>query len=140
MLNKQEFKKLRKEDKGMTTVYTRAFSLEAETTQDILTAHLREAVRVLSLVVKDVEFKVEGYFEAFTLSVKFDDYLNQTRYVQFKVTKNQRAWNITYRIYSYSDFLRERTIETNSTLELQMFIRTVLKEDLVLELDSNMVE
>lgn len=138
MFNTKEFKKLGKEDKGMTnSVYTRAFSLEAETTRDILTAHLREAARVLSLTTKDIKFSVEGYFEAFSLSVKFN-FLSGTRYVQFRVIKKEHAWNITYRVYSYSDFLRERTIETDSVLELQMFMRLVLKEDL--EIDSNIVE
>lgn len=120
-------------------LYMRDLSLEAQSTKDILTAHLGEAVRVLSLTTKDIKFNVEGNCKSFTLSVKFD-YLNETRYVQFKVTKKQCVWTITYRIYSYDDFLRERTIETILVVELQMFMQLVLKQDLVLETDSNIVE
>lgn len=141
MLNKQEIKSIRKEDKNMSDLelYMRDLSLEAQSTKDILTAHLGEAVRVLSLTTKDIKFNVEGNCKSFTLSVKFD-YLNETRYVQFKVTKKQCVWTITYRIYSYDDFLRERTIETILVVELQMFMQLVLKQDLVLETDSNIVE
>lgn len=120
-------------------LYMRDLSLEAQSTKDILTAHLGEAVRVLSLTTKDIKFNVEGNCKSFTLSVKFD-YLNETRYVQFRVTKKQCVWTITYRIYSYDDFLRERTIETILVVELQMFMQLVLKQDLVLETDSNIVE
>lgn len=120
-------------------LYMRDLSLEAQSTKDILTAHLGEAVRVLSLTTKDIKFNVEGNCKSFTLSVKFD-YLNETRYVQFKVTKKQCVWTITYRIYSYDDFLRERTIETILVVELQMFMQLVLRQDLVLETDSNIVE
>lgn len=141
MLNKQEIKSIRKEDKNMSDLelYMRDLSLEAQSTKDILTAHLGEAVRVLSLTTKDIKFNVEGNCKSFTLSVKFD-YLNETRYVQFKVTKKQCVWTITYRIYSYDDFLRERTIETILVVELQMFMQLVLRQDLVLETDSNIVE
>lgn len=141
MLNKQEIKSIRKEDKNMSDLelYMRDLSLEAQSTKDILTAHLGEAARVLSLTTKDIKFNVEGNCKSFTLSVKFD-YLNETRYVQFKVTKKQCVWTITYRIYSYDDFLRERTIETILVVELQMFMQLVLKQDLVLETDSNIVE
>lgn len=141
MLNKQEIKSIRKEDKNMSDLelYMRDLSLEAQSTKDILTAHLGEAVRVLSLTTKDIKFNVEGNCKSFTLSVKFD-YLNETRYVQFRVTKKQCVWTITYRIYSYDDFLRERTIETILVVELQMFMQLVLKQDLVLETDSNIVE
>lgn len=141
MLNKQEIKSIRKEDKNMSDLelYMRDLSLEAQSTKDILTAHLGEAARVLSLTTKDIKFNVEGNCKSFTLSVKFD-YLNETRYVQFKVTKKQCVWTITYRIYSYDDFLRERTIETILVVELQMFMQLVLRQDLVLETDSNIVE
>lgn len=141
MLNKQEIKSIRKEDKNMSDLelYMRDLSLEAQSTKDILTAHLGEAARVLSLTTKDIKFNVEGNCKSFTLSVKFD-YLNETRYVQFRVTKKQCVWTITYRIYSYDDFLRERTIETILVVELQMFMQLVLKQDLVLETDSNIVE
>lgn len=133
-VSKKEIKSIRKEEKNMSDLelYMRDLSLEAQSTQDILTAHLREATRILSLTTKDIKFNVEGNCKVFTLSVKFD-YLNETRYVQFEVTKKQRVWNITYKIYSYDDFLRERTIETASVIELQMFMRLVLKQDLVLE-------
>jgi hypothetical protein len=132
---------VRKEDKNMSDLelYMRDLSLEVQSTKDMLTAHLGEAARVLSLTTKDIKFNVEGNCKSFTLSVKFD-YLNETRYVQFKVTKEQRVWNITYRIYSYDDFLRERTIKTVSVVELQMFMQLVLKQDLYLEIDSNIVE
>lgn len=141
MLNKQEIKSIRKEDKNMSDLelYMRDLSLEAQSTKDILTAHLGEAARVLSLTTKDIKFNVEGNCKSFTLSVKFD-YLNETRYVQFRVTKKQCVWTITYRIYSYDDFLRERTIETILVVELQMFMQLVLRQDLVLETDSNIVE
>lgn len=127
MLHQREIKSMRKEEESM-----RNLSLEARTTQDILTAHLREATRVLSLTAKDVRFKVEGYSEIFVLSAKFD-LLDETRYVQFVVTKKEQVWNITYNIYSYTDFLRTRSIRTASVLELQMFMRLVLKQDLVVE-------
>lgn len=125
---------MRKEKKVMSDLelYTRGLSLEARSTRDILTAHLSEAARFLSLTTKDIKFNVEGYCEVFTLSVKFD-YLNETRYVQFEVTKEQYVWNVTYKIYSYDDFLRERKIKTASVSTLQMFMRLVLKQDLVLE-------
>lgn len=134
MRTQTEFKSIRKEDRSMSDLelYMRDLSLEAQSTQDILTAHLGEAARVLSLTTKDIKFNVEGNCKVFTLSVKFD-YLNETRYVQFKVTKKQHVWTITYRIYSYDDFLRERIIKTASVIELQMFMRLVLKQDLVLE-------
>lgn len=132
--NQKEIKSIREEEKNMSDLelYMKDLSVEARTTQDILTAHLREATRVLSLTTKDVRFKVEGYCKVFVLSAKFD-FINETRYVQFVVTKKECVWSITYNVYSYTDFLRTRTIETASVVELQMFMRSMLEQDLVLE-------
>lgn len=143
----KEIKSIRKEEEDMSDIelYMRDLSLEGQTTRDILTAHLREAARVLSLRIKNIKFNIVDYCAEFILSVKLDYHTDalpfeETRFAQFEVTKEKDVWTVTSRIYSYDDVLKERTIEIVSVVELQTFMQLVLKEDLVLEIESDIVE
>lgn len=125
MLNKQEFKSNGRELRVM---------------RDVMIAYIKQVSKELKIGLIETKVTIDEEVVSLKLNSKFD-YLDGYRWSEFTVISVENdKYEITYTIYSYDEPLRSRMIRVLTNQELKSFISLVLKQDLVLETDSNIVE
>ncbi len=98
---------------------------------DLITSIVNNATKEMNLQLISTKTTREGIRHSlFTFTFK---YVDSIKIIEIKVSRHLNTFNIMYRVYSWDNFLRERTFKCSTNTELKNSIYQVIRQDLYLE-------